>query len=95
MRDLYAVAEEFRDLVQISEIRGVAADEILLSPAKDMDVYGIHFTWVHDFEQVYKVGVPLVQDVLTKYDYRVHWGKFFHYRKEILKTQQEGVDWIH
>ena len=28
----------------------------------------------------------VVQDILTKYDYRVHWGKFFIYRPEIWKT---------
>ena len=95
MRDLYAVADQFRDLVQISEIRGIAADEINLSPAQDFDVYGIHFTWVHDFEQIYKTAAPIVQDVLTKYDYRVHWGKFFHYRKEIFNTHKKGYDWIY
>lgn len=51
--DLYSQAELFRDLVQITEIRGVAADTIPLSPAKDKVVFGIHFTWKHDFEGVY------------------------------------------
>lgn len=75
--DLYSQAELFRDLVQITEIRGVAADTIPLSPAKDKTVFGIHFTWKHDFEGVY-FAAEKVQQILAKYDYRVHYGKFFH-----------------
>lgn len=33
--EVYKHAEEFRHLVQITEIRGVAADDLPLSPAKD------------------------------------------------------------
>lgn len=67
----------------------------MFSPAKDYDVYGIHFTWVHDFEGVYKTGAKIVQDHLTGYDYRVHWGKFFHYRSDIWKTLHEDRQYIH
>lgn len=40
-------------------------------------MFGIHFTWKHDFENVY-FATKEVQAILAKYDYRVHWGKFFH-----------------
>ena len=71
--------------MQITEVRGVAADDIRGSPAKKFDVYGIHFTWYKNKSQVYHKAM-VVQDILTKYDYRVHWGKFFIYRPEIWKT---------
>lgn len=75
--DLYSHAEKFRDFVQITEIRSVYRDNIPLSPAKGQNVFGIHFTWKHDFENVYFASKE-VQSILAKYDYRVHWGKFFH-----------------
>ena len=51
--ELYSNAALFRDFVQITEIRGVERDSIPLSPAKEQDVMGIHFTWKHDFKNVY------------------------------------------
>ena len=51
--DLYSQAHKFRDFVQITEIRGVARDSIPLSPAKGQTMFGIHFTWKHDFDNVY------------------------------------------
>ena len=83
--DLYEHADKFKHLILVTELRGVAEDQIPLSPAKDRYSFGIHFTWVHDFEAVYE-ATRVIQDVLKKYDYRVHWGKFFHARPEVFKT---------
>lgn len=90
MADLFANAEKFRDLVQITEIRGVERDEIPLSPASKGTVFGIHFTWKHDFEGIYEAAA-LVQDILTKYNYRVHYGKFFHARPEIFSAFESEI----
>lgn len=38
---------------------------------------GIHFTWKHDFDNVY-FAAKEVAKILEPYNYRVHWGKFFH-----------------
>ena len=51
--DIYARAPEFRDYVQITEIRSVSMDNIPLSPAKNQTVFGIHFTWKREFDNVY------------------------------------------
>ena len=75
--DLYSHGDKFRDYVQITELRAVKKDNIPLSPAKAQDVFGIHFTWKHDMDNVY-FAAKEVQAILAKYDYRVHWGKFFH-----------------
>lgn len=75
--DLYHEGHLFRDYVQITEIRGVQMDFIPLSPFKHRNSFGIHFTWKHDFENVYKAAKE-VQRILKPYDYRVHYGKFFH-----------------
>jgi len=76
MNDLFNIAPLFARYLQITEIRAVKADTIPLSPAKDRDVVGIHFTWLHDFPNV-MTAVELVKAALTKYNYRVHWGKYF------------------
>ena len=81
LEDIYSIADEIRHLVQITEIRAVDQDDIPLSPAKGQKVVGIHFTWYRDFDGIF-FAVQKVQEVLQKYDYRVHWGKFFHPRPD-------------
>jgi len=72
-------------MVQISELRGIAPDNIPLSPAKGQKTFGIHFTWKHDHEGVYK-AVKEVQSILSSYEYRAHWGKVFHPDPRLFAT---------
>lgn len=72
--------DEVRDRVapvlQISEIRTMAADDLWLSPAYGRETVGIHFTWVKDMDAVLPV-VELLEERLAPYDPRPHWGKLF------------------
>ena len=45
---LRANADRFAPLLQVSEIRSVAADELWLSPAYQRDSIAFHFTWIND-----------------------------------------------
>ena len=69
-----------RDLVspvlQVSEVRTVAGDDLWLSPAYGRDSVAIHFTWVADTHRVLPV-VSAVEEVLAPFDPRPHWGKVF------------------
>ena len=67
------------------------ADRIPLSPAKDQNSFGIHMTWKRDFDQVY-FATREVQQILAPYDYRVHWGKFFHPTPEYGVFSTFGYD---
>lgn len=62
-------------LVQTSEIRTFAADDLWLSPAYGTDAVGIHFTWVRDVEAVSAV-LPEIERCLPG-SARPHWGKVF------------------
>ncbi|MEP6759732.1 MAG: D-arabinono-1,4-lactone oxidase, partial [Sporichthyaceae bacterium] len=76
---LHAVAElreQVAPLLQISEIRTVAADELWLSPAYRRDSVALHFTWVADEAAVAPV-VSAVEHALGPFDARPHWGKVF------------------
>ena len=50
---LRARAEQLAPLLQVSEIRTVAADDLWLSGAFGTDVVALHFTWHPDWEGVY------------------------------------------
>jgi alditol oxidase len=76
LRELRAAGDRVRPVLQISEVRTVAADDLWLSPAHGRDSVALHFTWIKDTEAVLPV-IKLVEDVLAPFDPRPHWGKLF------------------
>jgi xylitol oxidase len=65
-----------RPVLQVSEIRTVAADRLWMSPQYGRDSVGIHFTWVPDHAAVER-AVGQVEDALAPFRARPHWGKLF------------------
>ncbi|MGI5288184.1 FAD-binding protein [Nonomuraea polychroma] len=76
LRELYTIGDRIRPVLQISEVRTVAADDLWLSPFRGRDSVGIHFTWVKDPAGVRPV-LELVEETLAPFDPRPHWGKLF------------------
>lgn len=71
-----AVAEVVRPVLQVSELRTVAADDLWLSPTRGRDLLGLHFTFAPDAEGVARATAALEQ-ALAPFDARPHWGKVF------------------
>jgi alditol oxidase len=71
-----AIRDRIAPVLQISEIRTIAADELWLSPAYGRDSLGVHFTWVADTAAVMPV-VDAVEERLAPLQARPHWGKLF------------------
>ena len=63
-------------MLQISEIRVIAADELWLSPCYRRDSVAFHFTWVADADKVTPV-IAAVEERLAPLAARPHWGKLF------------------
>jgi alditol oxidase len=63
-------------VLQISEVRTVAADEGWMSPSYHRDTVAIHFTWILDPGAVSPV-VAAIEQELTPLGARPHWGKVF------------------
>lgn len=68
--------ERIGPLLQISEIRTIAADDLWMSPCHKQACVGFHFTWIKDWSAVSKV-LPLIEEQLAALDPRPHWGKLF------------------
>jgi xylitol oxidase len=94
---LHAV-DEVRDriapVLQISEIRTMAADELWMSPAYGQETVGIHFTWVKDMAAVLPV-LAVVEERLAPYDARPHWGKIFTTAPEVLRSRYSRLRDFH
>ena len=80
---LNRIAGRLAPLVQISEIRTVAADRLWLSPSYERDSVAFHFTWIDDPQAVAPV-LALVEEGLAPLRARPHWGKLFAVEPEVL-----------
>ena len=65
-----------RPVLQVSELRTVASDDLWLSPSYAQDSVGFHFTWTKDADAVAPV-VSVIEDELIPLGGRPHWGKVF------------------
>jgi len=65
-----------RPLLQVSELRTIAGDELWMSPQHGRDSLGIHFTWLPRTRAVEAVLVEL-EAALAPFSARPHWGKLF------------------
>jgi alditol oxidase len=74
---LRAMTARITPLLQITELRTVAADNLWLSPANGRDVLGVHFTWKLDVPGVTAV-LPEIEAALLPLGARPHWGKVSH-----------------
>jgi xylitol oxidase len=75
---------EIRPLLQVAEIRTVAADRLWLSPEYGRESVCLHFTWAPDQAAVEAVLLKL-EATLAPFDARPHWGKLFAAKGERLR----------
>lgn len=80
---IYRLREQIAPLLQISEVRTIAADNLWMSPCYKQDCVGIHFTWKKDWENVRSL-LPTIEQELDPFDARPHWAKLFFISHERL-----------
>ncbi|WP_350278146.1 FAD-binding protein [Kribbella sp. HUAS MG21] len=73
---LRALGNRFAPVIQVSEVRTIAADELWLSPSQGRDTVALHFTWIQD-EALVRPVVAALEEALAPLDARPHWGKVF------------------
>ncbi|MFJ6081240.1 FAD-binding protein [Streptomyces sp. NPDC092369] len=86
LRALDVIRATIAPLLQVCEVRTVAADAQWLSPAYGRDTVALHFTWVDDTEAVLPV-VRAVEVALDAFDARPHWGKVFTTEARVLRER--------
>jgi xylitol oxidase len=73
---LRGLREQITPVLQIAEIRTIAADELWLSPAYRRPTVGFHFTWVPDDAALAPV-IEALERELAPFAPRPHWAKVF------------------
>ncbi|MET4157219.1 FAD-binding protein [Agromyces sp. PvR057] len=92
LRVVRSLASSIAPLLQVCEIRTVAADTLWLSPAYGHDAVGIHFTWLPDQPAV-EALLPRLQAALAPFDARPHWGKLFDPADAVERMPQLYPRW--
>lgn len=80
----------FRSLIQVSEIRTVAADTLWMSPQFGQDTVALHFTWERRQEDV-EEALVILETALAPFNPRPHWGKLFLARADTLGRAYERL----
>jgi alditol oxidase len=76
IRAVRALADRIRPVLQVCEIRTMAADRLWMSPQYEQDTIGIHFTWKPEQDEVERQLVD-IEAALAQLQARPHWGKLF------------------
>lgn len=86
-----ALADRLAPLVQIAELRSVAADDLWLSMASGRDSVALHLTWVPDVPAV-TAALHELEAALAPFDPRPHWGKVFVTPLEQVRERYPHVE---
>ncbi|GAA1591055.1 alditol oxidase [Kribbella hippodromi] len=73
---LRALGNRFAPVLQVSEVRTIAADDLWLSPSQGRDTVALHFTWIQN-ETLVRPVVDALEEALAPLEARPHWGKVF------------------
>jgi len=87
---LNEIRDRLAPVLQICEIRVVAADQLWLSTCYDRDSVAVHFTWIADPAPVLPV-VGRVEQALAPFAPRPHWGKVFTIAPEAVRSRYERL----
>ncbi len=84
------IRERFAPLLQVSEVRTIAADELWMSTAFRRASVAIHFTWQPDWGGVRQV-LPAIEGALAPFDPRPHWGKLFTMSPDAIRSTYDKL----
>ncbi len=90
LRAVRSVRDRVRPVLQIAEIRTVAADLLWLSPSYRRDTVALHFTWIDDMAAVLPV-VRAVERQLAAFEPRPHWGKVFDLAAASVRAEYDQL----
>ncbi|HET6822428.1 MAG TPA: FAD-binding protein [Anaerolineales bacterium] len=90
LQAINSMREQIAPLLQISEVRTIAADNLWMSPCYQQASVGIHFTWKPDWENVRNV-LPKIEEALAPFHARPHWAKLFTMSADRLQSLYEKL----
>jgi xylitol oxidase len=90
VRTLVELHDELAPVLQVSEVRAVAADTLWLSPCYQRDSIVFHFTWILSWPDVEPV-LARMESALEPFSPRPHWGKLSTLSGGALRSRFEHL----
>ena len=90
LRAIAGIRADVAPLLQMAEVRTIAADDLWMSPFYRRDCVALHFTWRYDWDRV-KQLLPRLEERLALFDARPHWGKLFTMPAPALQARYERL----
>jgi alditol oxidase len=87
---LNGIREQIARVLQIAEIRTIAADDLWISPCYGRDSLALHFTWIQDDDAIAPV-LAAIEEQLAPFDARPHWGKVFSTRPDVVQGLYDRI----
>jgi xylitol oxidase len=87
---LYALRGRIAALIQVSEIRTVAADDLWLSEAEGRHSAAFHFTWRQEPDAVLPL-LEAIEAALAPFTPRPHWAKLFTMPPEQVRSSYDRL----
>jgi xylitol oxidase len=91
MEAVAAVSDEFADVLLVSEVRSIAADDQWLSTTGDRARLGLHFTWRPDRDAV-DSAVAAIESALSEFEPRPHWAKISALDPALVRERYRRFD---
>ncbi|WP_276374837.1 D-arabinono-1,4-lactone oxidase [Chryseolinea sp. H1M3-3] len=91
IKAVQALKDEIKPLLMITEIRTIAADDLWMSPCYHQDSVAIHFTLNQNTAGVMRL-LPKIEEKLSPFDVRPHWGKLFTLDPKVLQSRYEKLN---
>ena len=76
MRTVESLRAHLEPILDLTELRTIAADALWMSPACGQDIVAIQFNWRNDWPGVSQF-LPTLEEQLAPFEARPHWGKLF------------------
>jgi xylitol oxidase len=92
LEEVSAIAGRIAPLLQVSEVRTMAADDLWLSGAFGRETVGIHFTWRKTPEVL--AILPTLDTLFAAHSGRPHWGKLFELTSPLASRYPHFSDFI-
>lgn len=88
--EINKIREQIAPLLQISEIRTIAKDDLWMSSCYKQDSIAFHFTWKDDWTGVEEV-LPKIEAALAPFKARPHWAKLFTMSPKQIQSLYEKL----
>lgn len=82
--------EKITPHLMITEVRAIAADDLLLSPFYKQTCVAFHFTWKQEVPEVMAL-LPEIEAALAPFNPRPHWGKLFTLKPAVLQERTKKL----